>query len=418
SAQQDNDRLLYFDDFARKQRIETRLGGSITIPEENALAALEVMSRFGADPRWVIHLPPTMAACPTAPDGPYLEHPAQALEFYAERGVTELVVEEKHMGSRALCVVTRDAEAAARRFGTEDGKAGVIYTRTGRPFFTDDEIEAALIARLAEAAGRAGLWEALETDWLLLDTELMPWSAKAQELLRRQYRPTVAAARHSAEILLTELSVATHVEGLEDLRAAAADRLQNATAMGQAIDGYCWRATGVEDYRLAPFHILAAEGAVLTDRPHGWHMETIGALCADDPVLRETGWRKVDPSSARDRAAVTEWWLSHTGKGGEGFVMKPDSFVARGERGLIQPAMKVRGRDYLRIIYGPDYDATGNIERLRKRGLGRKFSLAEREFRLGHEGLHRFVENMPLSRVHECALAVLALESEPVDPRL
>jgi protein phosphatase len=99
-------------------------------------------------------------------------------------------------------------------------------------------------------------------------------------------------------------------------------------------------------------------------------------------------------------------------------VLKPEGFLVRGETGLIQPAMKVRGRDYLRIIYGPDYDMSRNIDRLRERGLGRKFSLAEREFKLGLEGLHRFVEGAPLAQVHECALAVLALESEPADPRL
>lgn len=137
-----------------------------------------------------------------------------------------------------------------------------------------------------------------------------------------------------------------------------------------------------------------------------------------DPILTATGWNVLDPTSEADRDRITAWWIEHTAKGGEGMVFKPMSFIARGEKGLLQPAMKVRGRDYLRIIYGPDYDQPENIERLRQRGLGRKFSLADREFRLGHEGLHRFVERQPLSKVHECALGVLALESEPVDPRL
>lgn len=418
TAQQDHDRLLYFDDYARKQRIETRLGGTVLIPEENALAALEVMSRFAVDPRWLIYLPPTMAACPTAPEGPFLERPEQALDFYATRGVTDLVVEEKHMGSRALIVVARDAAAAAARFGVEDGKAGVIYTRTGRPFFNDDALEAAVVARIGNAVGTADLWDQLETDWLLLDSELMPWSAKAQELLRKQYYPTVAAAQTSAEILIEALDTAQGVEGLGDLRERADLRRANAQAMGRTIEGYCWEAGSIEDYRIAPFHILAAEGLVLTDRSHDWHMETLAALCACDPILRTTGWRRIDPSSDGDRKKVIDWWLDHTGEGGEGMVFKPNAFVVKGDKGLIQPAMKVRGRDYLRIIYGPDYDMPENIERLRKRGLMRKFSLADREFRLGLEGLNRFVERKPLRQVHECTLGVLGLESEPVDPRL
>lgn len=418
TAQQDHDRLLYFDDYAQKQRIETRLGGTVMIPEENAVAALEVMSRFAVDPRWLIYVPPTMAACPTAPDGPYLEHPVQALDFYATRGVTDLVVEEKHMGSRALLVVAKDADAAAKRFGTEDGKQGVIYTRTGRPFFRDDSEEAAVVARVGAATEASGVWAELATDWVLLDAELMPWSAKAQELLRKQYMPTVAAARTSAEALLTALEAAAHVEGLEPLATTAATRRDNAMRMGTTIDGYCWDTPSIDDLRIAPFHILASEGQVHTDKPHVWHMEALGRLTEADPILQPTGWRRIDAGDAAQRTGVIDWWGQHTGKGGEGFVFKPNAFVTRGDKGLVQPAMKVRGRDYLRIIYGPDYDLSEHLDRLRHRGLGRKFSLADREFRLGLEGLHHFVDGAPLSKVHQCALGVLALESEPVDPRL
>ncbi|MEM9013417.1 MAG: polynucleotide kinase-phosphatase [Pseudomonadota bacterium] len=418
TAQQDHDRLLYFDDFATKQRIETRLGGSVMISQEHALAALEVMSRFAVDPRWLIHLPPTMAACPTAAEGPFLEHPTYALDHYVRLGVTDLVAEEKHMGSRALMVVARDAAAAAARFGVEDDKQGVVYTRTGRPFFRDETDEAAVIARVAAAIGAAGLWEALSTDWVLLDAELMPWSAKAQELLRRQYLPTVAAARHSAEALLERTAAVGARAELARLAASAERKRANALRMEKTIAGYCWSAETINALRIAPFHLLAVEGQVLTDRDHPWHMETIARIAEHDPILQATAWRRFDAASTADRDALVAWWLEHTGAGGEGIVLKPATFLARGKKGLAQPAMKVRGRDYLRIIYGPDYDLDENIERLRERGLGRKFSLAEREFRLGHEGLSRFVEKAPLAKVHQCALGVLALESEPVDPRL
>ena len=418
SAQQDHDRLLYFDDYATKMRIKTRFKSTLQIPEENALAALEVMSRFAVDPRWLIYLPPTMAACPTAPEGPFLEHPDQAMDHFASRGVTDLVVEEKHMGSRGLLVITRNADAAKARFGVEDGKAGVIYTRTGRPFFKDETQEAAIVARIGKAMQSAGLWKELQTDWVLLDAELMPWSAKAQDLLKQQYLPTVAAAKSSASALLEAIAKAGEIDGLETLNARAKTQFSNATLMGQTIDGYCWAADSIEDYRIAPFHILASEGKVHADQSHIWHMETLGRLADADLILQKTGWKRIDLDNAANREAVASWWMKHTSDGGEGLVFKPSAFTLRGDKGLIQPAMKVRGRDYLRIIYGPDYDLPENIKRLRQRGLGRKFSLAEREFKLGFEGLHRFVERRTLSRVHECALAVLALESEPVDPRL
>ncbi len=237
-------------------------------------------------------------------------------------------------------------------------------------------------------------------------------------MLKRQYYPTAAAAKCSASALLDAIAKAGDVEGLEALRGRKAIQFSNAELMGRTIDGYCWAADSIEDYRIAPFHILASEGKVYADQSHTWHMETLGKLVDADSILQTTGWKRIDLDNAADREAVVSWWMKHTSDGGEGLVFKPNAFTQRGDKGLIQPAMKVRGRDYLRIIYGPDYDLPDNIERLRQRGLGRKFSLAEREFKLGFEGLHRFVEGLPLSKVHECALAVLALESEPVDPRL
>jgi len=418
SAQQDHDRVLYFDDFNHKRRVECRLGFAVTIPEENAVAALEIMSRFGIDPRWLIYLPPTMAACSTAPSGGYLEHPEQAMEFYRQRGVNDIVAEEKHMGSRALLVVCKNADTAVKRFGVEDGKSGVVYTRTGRSYFDDDDIEAAVIGRIAAAFESTGLWDELDTDWALLDAELMPWSAKAQSMIDSQYLATATAAAMSAKSLIESTRNRENAPELSALHDNALLQLANAQAMQKTIEGYCWQVNGLEDYRIAPFHLLAVEGNVFSDRPHVWHMQLLERLTAADDMLSVTGWHSLKLDSEADCEQLLSWWLEHTGKGGEGLVLKPNAFTVSGARGLIQPAMKVRGKEYLRIIYGPDYDLPENIERLRERGLGRKFSLAEREYLLGMEGLYRFVDYQPLTDVHACALAVLALESEPVDPRL
>ncbi|MEP3276515.1 MAG: polynucleotide kinase-phosphatase [Stappiaceae bacterium] len=418
SAQQDNDRLLYFDDYALKQRIETRFGGTIVIPEENSLAALEITSRFGIDPRWLIYLPPTMAAPPTAPSGQYLEHPDQAIDYFAKRGVSKLIAQEKHMGSRALLVVAKNSETALERFGVEDGKSGIIYTRTGRPFFADDVTEAQIVSRFASAMSETGLWERLQTDWVLLDAEVMPWSAKARTLLERQYRPTHQAAQLSAEALLSAIASAPAIDGLDALAKTAETQRDNAQKMAKAIDGYCWDAETVDEYQIAPFHILAVEGRLFADQSHAWHMETLGQLAKADPFIKSTCWRQIDTDHGAERDALLQWWLDHTAAGGEGLVLKPLEFLTKGEKCYIQPAMKVRGKEYLRIIYGPDYDMSGNMDRLRDRNIARKSSLALREFKLGLEGLRRFVERQPLAKVHACALGVLALESEPVDPRL
>ena len=147
-------------------------------------------------------------------------------------------------------------------------------------------------------------------------------------------------------------------------------------------------------------------------------METLAKLAEADTILKATAWRLVDVLDEASAKGAIDWWTELTEKGGEGMVVKPRAFVARSGSRLVQPAVKCRGREYLRIIYGPDYDTPENLERLRKRGLAHKRSLALREFALGLEGLARFVRKEPLRRVHECVFGVLALESEPVDPRL
>jgi protein phosphatase len=182
---------------------------------------------------------------------------------------------------------------------------------------------------------------------------------------------------------------------------------------------YCWTVKDVSDLKLAPFHLLASEGAVHVDKDHQWHMATLARMCGQDgALLLATENRVVELSDSDSWRAGTDWWDELTARGGEGMVVKPVDFVTKGKRDIVQPALKCRGREYLRIIYGAEYTAPENLERLRERGLSRKRSLAIREFSLGIEALERFVRREPLRRVHECVFGVLALESEPVDPRL
>lgn len=412
--------LLDLEDVSGKRVIETRAFRTVTIREENSIAALEVMSRFAIDPRWLVYLPPTMAPPETAKSGDLLERPQEAMDFYRQEGVTSLVCEEKHMGSRAVIVLCRDAEAAARRFGIAEDGRGVIYTRTGRRFFNDRKLENALLDRLDAAMQRAGLWEELRSEWVVLDTELLPWSAKAQELLRDQYAPTGAAAIAALGTADTWLSTAAargiDVQGWQRQNAC---RHIDATRFVDAYRRYCWPVDGLEDLKVAPFHVLACEGLVGLERDHRWHLKIAGRLAdADGALFRLTRHVFVDLDDEASVAAAVHWWESLTAEGGEGMVVKPVEGLARGKRGLLQPAIKCRGREYLRIIYGPEYTEPQNIDRLRQRGLRAKQSLAIREFALGLEGLQRFVEREPLYRVHECAFGVLALESEPVDIRL
>ncbi len=387
--------------------LETTHAGKVKIQEENAAAALEIMSRFAVDPRWLIYLPPTMSPAAAASRPEFLEHPERAFEEYAAWGVTRVVCEEKHMGSRAIAVIARDPAAAERRFGVADGTTGVIYTRTGRPFFGDTT---ELTGRLRAAA--APLFESLETDWLALDCELLPWSAKAIDLIKAQYASVGAAARHALPEALAALEAAT-ARGLDvtALAGRTRQRLADAAAFRDAYAAYCRPAGGPDGITLAPFQVLACEGRALAlTEPHAWHLAELAKLGGD--LITPTRHRFVDLSSERERADAIDWWLELTAAGGEGAVVKPAHLTD----GRVQPGLKVRGREYLRIIYGPDY--TESLDVLRTRHLGKKRQLAQREHGLGMESLTAFVEHAPLWKVHQSVFAVLALESEPVDPRL
>ena len=420
TAQQRHDDLLDIEDVIGKRIIGTRLHRTVTVREENAAAALEVMSRFAANPKWLIYLPPTMSPSETSQKDGYLEYPDEAFAYYRHEGANAVVCELKHMGSRAVVIICRDEAAAKKKFGVTGEGIGICYTRTGRRFFTDRVLECNFLARVHSAITSARLWEDLASDWLCLDCELMPWSAKAQELLRQQYAPAGAAALAALPQAVAALEAALRLNPrmsslVDEYRA----RLEMTTRYVEAYRRYCWPVNSLDDLRLAAFHLLASDGHVHIDKDHLWHMESLSRLCQTDPAfLIATPHRKVDLSDRASEAEATLWWEQLTEAGGEGMVVKPVSFVHRGRRDLAQPAVKCRGREYLRIIYGPEYTRPEHLIRLRQRALGGKRSLAIREFALGVEGLERFVRQEPLRRVHECVFGVLALESEPVDPRL
>ncbi|MGH6858546.1 MAG: polynucleotide kinase-phosphatase [Methylocella sp.] len=420
SAQADADQVLDIKDVSGRRWIATELKGRIVMAEENASAALEVMSRFALAPQWLAYLPPTMSPAETSERDGWLERPEEAFAYFRERGVSEVVCEEKHMGSRAVIALCRTADAARARFGVTGEETGAIWTRTGRPFFNDRAMTEGLLSRLLLAVDSAGLSEEFDTGWLLLDTEVMPWSSKAGSLIESQYAP-VAVSSPAGFAAAAEAFVRAGDRGLEiaAIRHRFADRAQRAALYGKAWAPYVWPVSGAGDLKVAPFHLLASEGRVWFDQDHLWHMGLADRLAAAaDAIVTRTQWRPVAPG---DESAVLDaiaWWEALTDGGGEGMVVKPREFVARGKKGLIEPALKVRGREYLRIIYGPEYDAPENLVRLRERGLAGNRNLALREFALGHEALQRFVAREPLRRVHECVFAALALESEPIDPRL
>ncbi|MEV6706174.1 polynucleotide kinase-phosphatase [Micromonospora wenchangensis] len=405
------DTVLDLADVAGRRHLEHAYG-TLTVPAENAAAALEVMSRFAVDPARLVWLPPTMAPCSTSTVPGFLEHPTQAFDDYRSAGVQRVVCEEKHMGSRAVVLVEREAG----RFG-----GGVVHTRTGRPFF-GPPLDGELLDRVRAAVGAAGLWDELGTDRLLLDCELLPWSAKAGGLIREQFAGVGAAGRAALPAALAALDTAA-ARGLPV--AALRDRM---AARRAEVDGYsaAYRAyvaptDGLRGVTLAPFAVLAGATVTFTDRDHGWHLALADRLCAADPeFFTPTRRQVVELDDEAAVAAATGWWSTLTAAGGEGMVVKPYAGpAARSARGsLLQPGIKCRGREYLRIIYGPGYTDPAQLTALRRRSLGRKRGLALREHALGLAALDAYAADAPLWRRHELVFAILACESEPVDPRL
>lgn len=288
------------------------------------------------------------------------------------------------MGSRAVVIVCKDESTVKSRFGLENEGVGVCYTRTGRRFFNDTTLEADFLAQIQNTLTERGFWQKFDTDWVCLDCELMPWSAKAQALLQNQY----AAVGASASAALKDVvSVLTQTLERQQEALPLLEKYQECQTMTEqyitAYRQYCWEVKSVFDYKLAPFHLLATEGKIYFDKDHVWHLEQLGAFCGgENNILMKTAYQIIDLANDDSVKKGIEWWETLTGQGGEGMVVKPFQFINTSGKGVVQPAIKIRGRDYLRIIYGLEYTAPENMIRLKSRGLSIKRSLASREFAL------------------------------------
>ncbi|MDE5792515.1 MAG: polynucleotide kinase-phosphatase, partial [Oscillospiraceae bacterium] len=250
--------------------------------------------------------------------------------------------------------------------------------------------------------------------------ELMPWSEKAQSLLKNQYAPVGNAGKQALASVLEVLEQVKNRTGQgAELIKQHQEKYHAIEKYNNAYREYCWKVETIQDFRIAPFHILAVEGNVFSEQTHRWHMEQIKKyMTGIDNIFMATPYLYVDLQDNSSIEHAVAWWLDLTSHGGEGMVVKPEYFVSKRESELLQPAVKCRGREYLRIIYGAEYLNPEYLARLKKRSLNKKRSLALKEFSLGMEALHRFVNKEPLYKVHECVFGVLAFESEPVDPRL
>lgn len=268
----------------------------------------------------------------------YLEHPVEALHYYKSQGIEQVVCEEKHMGSRAMLVICQDEQVALSRFGIENEGIGICYTRTDRNFFNDTALEQSFLHRVRNTLTKADFWKEFDTDWVCLDAELMPWSAKAQALLKDQYAAVGASASAALSEVVDTLKVAQqrNMDGVDQLYAAYSQKQQMVNDFIAAYQHYCWPVNSVDDLKLAPFHILATEGNVHTDKNHVWHMEMIARICQADPqMMVATSYKLVNLHDEETVKEAVSWWEALTSSGGEGMVVKPLDFISYGKKGLV-----------------------------------------------------------------------------------
>lgn len=393
----------------------TELYGEISIQQDGILAALDDFSHFTLPLEDIVYLPPTMSPTPKPSKlEEYLEHPSEAFEYYQAHGVETMVVEKKHMGSRGILLLFKNKEAAKEYIGRE--MLGTIYTRTGRAFF-QKELQEQIVKELNADLIKNGYFEKHNTDFVLLDAEILPWNLKAKDLILNQYAHVGEMAQLDRSKLQEQLIRAQkNGQPVEDWLTETERLLENTAIFNEVYQKYCWKTEGLEGIQIAPFHTLAHSTESYFDQPHTWHMEKNKQFSSMSKLFRETEYRLVyDEASMKD---AVNWWDKMTEEGHEGFVVKPKNFLAYYKGRLLQPAIKVRGRKYLHIIYGIDYLQPENLARLKQRNTSKKQHNALKEFALGVEAVNRFVRRESLERYHECALGVLALEADPIDPRL
>lgn len=363
---------------------------------EDELRVGSTTSTFVENERDVFYLGPTISPADFSPDRtetqPCLEHPESCFNYYERRGVTQLVEQVKYMGSRAYILAFRTPSEASAY-----GVSGpcVVNSRSGLPFFTGlDAVE-----RVAEIY--RVLQPRMREDVLVLDAEIMPWSIKARRLIDRHF----LAAGETAL--------------LARRRTADSAGLYNAERFLTTLRGFA--ADGPLEVR--PFHVLASQ--VGHDRwlglyaPHVEHMARIEQIAGG--CVQPCEWSMVDLTSTASRAASVTRWEAHCAAGGEGFVYKPAAgMIVRDASGYYrQPAIKVRGVDYLRLIYGIDYLEPAWFSRICKRNTTRKRVLAVQEQEIAERILTAFLNRSPARRTYVAAfLGVDDVQMRDVDRTL
>jgi hypothetical protein len=383
--------------------ISTKLGLNVRVELPQWKESLEAFSKWTVDPRWLIYLPSGLCSLQSKEVSGFLEHPKPAFDYYRAEGISKVVAQFKHMGSRAIVIVCKDEGAGERRFGKQ--ALGSVYTRNGRPFW---EEATPVLSAIRDALTRARFWERFKTDWVCLDGELLPWALKAEGLIEDSHGELLRCG----EAVIEELG-----ETAARLSPAELQRLDERKECYRKyrVLHERYQAEAGSPFHFAPFHLIATEERSYFDQNHNWHMEVLRSLVrrAGHPLF-ETLYRTFSLDDERAVEECCRWWEELSESGAEGLVVKPFYFIPRGRRGWAQPGIKCRGSEHLRMVYGPEYDLLESRWELASRdALKRRREKHRRvlkQFALSLEGVERFLRGEPTQRVEACVRGVLSLE--------
>lgn len=319
------------------------------------------------NPRWIISLTPTMSPVDSSKDD-FIEHPDDTIEYYHNRGIYDLIAEHKYMGSNATIVATKDKEISRQLFGSDD--VIKIYSKNGYDFF-DTTIPSE--NKLMDDIHKELVWFMDHNDLNVIgiEAEILPWCFKAKTMIEKKFLVSgMCSLIHS-----------THSD----------KDPSNSTKFLKSLENY----NQEDSIRIYPYKLIFQgkfNGRKFEKSINGNYIDyqiQLDSLCRLSNVFHPVKFQILNISKSY---MATTFWHRVAEEGGEGIVVKPlhpTAFLPSGR--YIQPALKCRTKDYLRLIYGINYLEKDNFEFLRHRRTADKRRLAMQQFELSQKILYSFI---------------------------
>ncbi|RKP49962.1 metallophosphoesterase [Cohnella endophytica] len=373
----------------------------------------------------------TMSPADKDPAAGQLESLSKGLDYFADRGITEVVLQPKYMGSRCSVYLSREADqcysVSRNGYKIKSVDLAPVYEKLLRKFGTymDDQGIAVLI----------------------LDGELLPWKALGDGLIERQFRPIGKALETEIDFLrqngfedaLGKLVQDYEASGFEKdqhhlTKAALGDKYgnhlyQNYKHVREIREAYVPLQGHDEAYRVyarqleiyagdaeleyKPFAILKEVLESGEERLPEGRTSDIYRFLSDDEYL-SLDLREPDAYSLAERYFSRLTVENHM----EGIVIKPEL-----EHPSAVPYLKVRNSGYLSIIYGYDYRFPRKYGKLMKqKSIISKLRTSANEYRLGQQMLSIKLQDItPDNEAYRQIAANLLFEvakEKEIDPRL